>query len=183
MFPGTAPMRYIVSILTIMVLGCGCVQVEPIAGLSSGQISEKTGVERDQSGKGVQVEGLKLVFGEFQENHYLLRANRADGQPGVHYAIFMQTLRKSSLGGMGWNAAADESGKPLVLLKQIRQTNEDMLYESVIFELTREWLDAAAVREAKIRIAGATTNQTIVLPTNYVAGFLGRVDQEFLLRN
>lgn len=176
-------MRHIAIILTTAAWVCGCVQIRPIQSLDSAQISNKTEVAHDNSKQATEVEGLKLVFGEFQENHYLLKATRPDGGPAVNYALFMQTLRKISLGGLGWTNAVDEQGKTFPLIKEAKQTNEDLLYESVSFEVTREWLDLAATHELKVRVWGAITNQVLVFPTNYVAGFLSRVDQEFLLRN
>jgi hypothetical protein len=175
-------MRYIACIL-IAGLACGCVVVHPVESLDSAQISDKAEVDHDSSKKITEVEGLKLVFGEFHENHYFLSANRTDGAPAAHYAFSMRTLRKRSLGGIGWKAAADEQGRPFTLVKEAVETNEDLLYESVEFELTREWLDLAATKEIKVQVIGAITNHSMVFPTNYVAGFLNRVDREFLLRN
>lgn len=160
-------------------LVCSCVVVQPIESLNSRQISEKTTVAHDDSKKVTQVQGLKLVFGEFQENHYRLSAHRVERDPVIHYALFMQTLRKSALGGMGWKAATDEHRQQFGLLKETKQRNEDTLFESVTFEMTRDWLERAVTHEVKVRIGGAITNQILVLPTNYVSGFLRRVDETF----
>jgi hypothetical protein len=93
----------------------------------------------------------------------------------------MRTLRKLSLGGIGWKAATDLQGTAFPLVAESEETNEDLLYESVAFELPRMWLDLAVTQEMKVRVTGAITNQILRFPTNYVSGFLSRVDQEFHL--
>lgn len=175
-------MRYLASILIAPML-CGCAAICPVESLDSAQIAAQTEVAHDETKNTMQVEGPKLVFGEFQENYYQLNATRPEGEPAVRYSLAMRTLRKRSLGGIGWKAAADEHGKAFTLVKEAKQTNEDLLYETVAFEVTREWLDHAVTKEAKVQVAGATNNLLLILPTNYVSGFVGRVDQEFLLRN
>ncbi len=175
-------MRYLTAGLITAALVFGCVEVRPIQGLNSAQIANQTEVARDKSAQITEVEALKLVFGEFNENHYLLKAARTDGDPAVHYTLFMRTLRKLSLGGIGWKAAADLQGTSFPLVTESVETNEDLLYESVTFELPRAWLNAAALSENRIRVTGAITNQVLLFPTNYVSGFLSRVDQEFARR-
>jgi hypothetical protein len=175
-------MRYLACILIAGLAG-GCVVVHPVESLDSAQISAKTEVAHDADKKTTAVEGLKLHFGEFHENHYFLKATRAEAEPAGHYFFSLQTLRKRSLGGIGWKAAADEKGAAFALAKEAVTTNEDLLYELVEFELTREWLDLAATREIKVQVRGAITNHSVVFPTNYVAGFLNRVDREFFSQN
>jgi hypothetical protein len=146
--------------------------------LTSEQIAQRSAIKRDNFLKTTSIEGMKLMFGTFGVNSYGLSAIRHDDadQP-VDFALWMLTQRAYSEGWAFWETAHDLKGIELSrLTKASDVTSNGGTIEVISFSVTRQWLEEAASHNATIRVDGKRAQQILMLPSNYVAGFLTSYD-------
>jgi hypothetical protein len=171
-------MKNILPLCLVLVL-CGCVVTPNVSRVSENQVIEKCTVRHDDFLKGTSVEGMRIGFGFLGSDNYGLRAVKLDDSPTIHYSVWMSTDRSPDEGWAFWETAYDENGKRLnCTVKPIHNVhNGGFTYESITFDCTREWLEAARLKGIKVRIDGSRARQVLEFSTNYVAGFLKASDK------
>jgi hypothetical protein len=154
----------------------GCVS-PTIQSLAQEDVANRTHANHDEFRKLTRIPGIRLTFGEFGESGYWLNCVKPDAtneQPS--YSICLDTLRGHNQGWAFWSQAFDENGVELPKIADGSDVAEGVVYERVYFRVARHWLDSASTNAIKVRVDGKRAQQLLSFPTNYVAGFLSKVD-------
>jgi hypothetical protein len=157
----------------------GCASLAPIEKQSPSEIAAKTSVSRDEFKKTTTLNGEKVSVGNFGLNCFWLSESKADSGRREWY-LFFKTYRTANEGWAFWEEATDENGQSLDVIKVGGDVEDAGATDELIaVEMNPEYLRKYSKSGIKIRIDGKRASQVLMIPGNYIQGFLVSV-QGFL---
>ncbi len=134
------------------------------------EIASHSQISHDDFRKITRIDGEAL--GDIFYNKYWLVAWKSDNNTNTLYEVRFEMKRAE---WAFWSEAFDDSGNQIPVVKLNTDVGDDgETYETIAVSLTFDYLDEHKAG-IKMRIDGQRAQQIIVLPTNYVEGFLMKV--------
>jgi|SRR5258706_1578798 len=154
----------------------GCAIAPSIEKETPFEIASRSRIGHDDFRKVTTVDGQALLFGDFGQNRYWLAARKLDADTNALYEVLFKTVRGSDDGWAFWSEAFDDNGHQLPVQKLGSEVGDSgMTYELIAVQLTRDYINEHRVG-IKMRVDGQRAQQIVVFPSNYIEGFLLKVN-------